>query len=103
MTPPDDVPLVVDLDGTLIRTDLLVETGSRFVVRRPWQAPRLVGWLRAGRGRLKAELAGRTEVDPTTLPYDARTLHWLGQQRAAGRRLVLASASDARLVRQVAD
>ncbi|MFT4288101.1 UbiA family prenyltransferase [Nocardioides sp.] len=103
MTTPADVPLVVDLDGTLIRTDLLLETASRFVTQQPWRLTRLPGWLVQGRSRLKAELTSQAEVDVSSLPYDDHTLGWLREEHAAGRRLVLASASDERLVRRVAD
>ncbi len=30
-------PLVVDLDGTLIRTDMLVESASQFLIQHPFQ------------------------------------------------------------------
>ena len=99
------VPLCVDLDGTLIRADLLHETAVAVVGHRPATLLRLPGWWRAGRARLKAELATRAEAagfDPATLPYRAGVLAWLREERAAGRRLVLATASDRRLAAAVA-
>lgn len=90
-----EVPLVVDLDGTLIRTDLLVEGALALVRRRPLAIFAMAGWLlRGGKARLKAEVAARATVDPTTLPYQAGLLADLRARRDAGQRLVLATAAD---------
>lgn len=103
-TAPDTaVPLCVDLDGTLIRTDLLWESLVRLLKRNPlWLVVLPFWWLR-GRAGLKRQLAARVEVDPATLPYHAAFLDFLREQRRAGRPLWLATASDARLARRVAD
>jgi phosphoserine phosphatase len=86
-------PLVVDLDGTLLKTDLLVETASQFATRHPLQAFWLAGWWTQGRCTLKARLAERCEIDPTCLPYRQSVVDWLREQKQSGRRLVLATAS----------
>lgn len=96
-------PLVVDLDGTLFTGDLLHEVASAYLVHRPSSAPRLLGWLRRGRATLKSELTARAVVDAEVLPYHEDLLAWLREERNAGRHLVLASASDERVVRQVAE
>lgn len=95
-------PLVVDLDGTLVKTDLLLETASRFVTRHPWQTGRLLGWLLAGKPVLKARLAEACPLDPAHLPYREDLLAWLRQQRTEGRSLVLATASHRRLAEPLA-
>lgn len=100
MTPQ---PLAVDLDGSLIRTDLLLESATRFVVTRPWELGSLAAWVRRGPGPLKAELASATSIDVAVLPYREDVLTWLREEAASCRMLVLASASDQRLVRAVAD
>jgi 4-hydroxybenzoate polyprenyltransferase/phosphoserine phosphatase len=97
------LPLAVDLDGTLIRTDLLHETATRFLVTRPFSAWRLIPWLLAGRARLKSELASRTELDVAALPYDQDVLAWLRDEAVDGRQLALVSASHESLVKAVAD
>lgn len=97
------LPLVVDLDGTLIKTDLLFETANRFVTHRLLRAPSLLGWLVRGRAVMKAELAERAAPDPATLPYHAPLLEWLGAEKAGGRRLILATASHRKLATAVAD
>ena len=54
--PPNrQVPLVVDLDGTLIKTDLLWESLARLLRRNPlWLFPVLFWWTR-GRALLKQQ------------------------------------------------
>jgi apolipoprotein N-acyltransferase len=90
----NQVPLVVDLDGTLIRTDLLWESLARLMRQNPfWIFPVLFWWTR-GRACLKKHLAQRVKIDPTTLPYQQKFLTFLREQKAAGRKLVLATASD---------
>jgi 4-hydroxybenzoate polyprenyltransferase len=94
---------VVDLDGTLLSTNLLVESASAAVISRPLHAPRLLSGLLGGRGQLKRDLASVTELDVASLPYREDVLSWLRAEHAEGRRLILASASDARFVQQIAD
>ena len=95
-------PLVVDLDGTLIKTDLLFETASQFVLTQPWNIGKLLGWLLQGKSMLKDHLAQNTFIDAAALPYNAELLTWLKQQKAQGRHIVLATASHRLLADQVA-
>ncbi len=101
--PGSAVPLCVDLDGTLIRTDLLWESLVRLLKRNPLWLVVLPFWWWRGRAVLKRQIAARVEVDPATLPYHAAFLDFLRAQKAAGRVLVLATASDAELARRVAE
>jgi 4-hydroxybenzoate polyprenyltransferase/phosphoserine phosphatase len=96
-------PLVVDLDGTLIHSDLLWESLMLTLGRAPWLALLVPFWLLAGRARLKDRLAQRAALDPSALPYAEEVVAWLRSERANGRRLVLATASDRRLAQRVAD
>lgn len=94
--------LVVDLDGTLIKTDLLVESASDFISRNPLRLLHLAPWLGAGKAILKAKLAECSEIDPALLPYNEGLVEWLRGQKAAGRYLVLATASHKKLADVVA-
>jgi 4-hydroxybenzoate polyprenyltransferase/phosphoserine phosphatase len=96
------LPLYVDLDGTLIATDLLHESVLRLARTQPTALLRLPQWLLQGKARLKHEVAQRVELDVSTLPYREETLELIRQARAQGRRVVLATASDARLAHEVA-
>ena len=96
-------PLVVDLDGTLIKTDLLYETASQFSLRQPWRIFSLFIWLLRGPAFLKAQLAAATQIDVEVLPYNQCLLTYLREQRAEGRKLALATASHKQLAEAVAD
>lgn len=87
-------PLVVDLDGTLIRTDMLHESALRALRDNPFDTLRIPYWLSQGKAALKRHLADRTDFDPTSLPYNHELLDWLKQQQAQGRKLILCTASD---------
>lgn len=95
-------PLVVDLDGTLIRTDMLVESASQFLIQHPFQCFKPLLWLMRGKTVLKTELAQRVHLDATALPYNTDLLDWLRVEKLSGRRLVLATASHRVLAEQVA-
>lgn len=97
-----DVPLVVDVDGTLLKTDLLVESIVALLLRRPLEACKIPYWLGRGKARLKAELAERVVLDVDALPLDPEVLAFIAAEREKGRRIVLASASDCRLVEPLA-
>jgi 4-hydroxybenzoate polyprenyltransferase/phosphoserine phosphatase len=94
--------LVVDLDGTLIKTDLLLETANQFVARHPLRFYQVAQWLLAGKCALKSQLAHASEIDPASLPYNEPLLAWLRKQKEQGRHLVLATASHQQLADRVA-
>ena len=89
-----DVPLCVDLDGTLIRTDLLYEGLARLSKRGFVPLIRAPFWLSRGRAGFKREVANRVALEPSSLPYDERLLEFLRREKGSGRRLVLVTASD---------
>jgi 4-hydroxybenzoate polyprenyltransferase len=94
-------PLIVDLDGTLLRTDLLQESLLRLFKQSPWLIFIVPLWLTRGRAYLKRRVFQRVQIDLSLLPRNEELLLWLRGEKARGRRLVLATASDhdqARLV-----
>jgi len=94
--------LYVDLDGTLIASDMLWESLCQLVHQDPLSVLRLPGWLLGGRAALKREIATRVQPDVTSLPYRPAVLEYLREQRGTGRRTVLATASDEGLAHAVA-
>ncbi len=98
------MPLVVDLDGTLLRTDLLHESAVRAVARAPRAAlAALPDLFRGDRAGLKRRLAVAAPIDTEALPFREEVVGYLREERARGRRIVLATASDELLARPVAD
>lgn len=96
------IPLCVDLDGTLLGSDLLIEALIRFLKPNPLRALYVAAWIARGVARLKAELAARIELDAATLPVHGPFLEWLRSERSAGRRLIMCTAANERAASQVA-
>jgi 4-hydroxybenzoate polyprenyltransferase/phosphoserine phosphatase len=96
-------PLVVDLDGTLVKTDLLVESFFALIKRNPFYVLAIPFWLLKGKAFLKRQIHQRVDLDVSALPYHEPFLAFLKDQRARGRRLVLATGNDQRIARQVAE
>lgn len=100
--PAGDAVLCVDLDGTLIRSDLMVEALLRWLKANPSRLFLVLVWWAHGRARLKAELASRVELDVAQLPVNGAVLEWLRQQKRAGRKIVLCTSANQRVATQVA-
>jgi 4-hydroxybenzoate polyprenyltransferase len=96
-------PLVVDLDGTLIKTDLLLESVCSLLRQEPLALFALPIWLLKGRAHLKREIAQRVQLDAALLPYRTELLDYLRAEHDKGRSIILATASDERFATQVAD
>lgn len=97
-----ETPLFVDLDGTLIASDVTYESVLGGIKRQPGLALRLPWLLIHGRAALKRELAREVNSDAKLLPYRPEMLKFLRQQRDAGRRVILATASDRHFAEAVA-
>jgi 4-hydroxybenzoate polyprenyltransferase/phosphoserine phosphatase len=91
--PIDKIPLCVDLDGTLIRTDLLIESLLILIKQKPWAVFLVPFWLLQGKSILKEEIARRVDLNVQTLPYQSDLLEFLRKEHASGRPLVLVTAS----------
>ncbi len=96
-----DIPLVVDLDGTLIHADTLHESALLLIRRDLFFALRLPFQLLKGKAAVKSAIAELIAPDPSDLPYRQDLLTWLGTQKAAGRKIILATAADSRVARSV--
>ncbi|HEX7815147.1 UbiA family prenyltransferase [Dyella sp.] len=94
-------PLCVDLDGTLIWSDLLVESALALVAKRPAMIFAMLAWLLRGKAHLKQKIAQHIELDVATLPYNQALIAWLRTQQGQ-RKILLCTASDEALAAQVA-
>ena len=95
--------LAVDLDGTLVKTDLLLESLLALLHQKPQYIFVLPLWLLRGKAYLKQQIARRVSLDVSALPFRNEFLHYLERERAQGRSLVLATANDEQIARQVSD
>jgi 4-hydroxybenzoate polyprenyltransferase len=101
-SPQTTLPLCVDLDGTLIQTDLLLESLVRVLKQSPWLMFMLPIWLFKGKNYLKSQLAHRARIEIAVLPWNHDLLNWLSEEKTSGRRLILVTGSHIHLAQQVA-
>lgn len=94
--------LCVDLDGSLLATDLLWESMLLAVKSRPSLLLAFPFWLLRGKAYLKRRIAERINVNASTLPYRSDVLSFLEEEKKTGRKIVLTTASDLRLVQPIA-
>ena len=86
--------LFVDLDGTLVATDVMRRALGMAVRRQPWELVVFLASALKGRAMAKRALARRLRPDPRQLPYHAEVLAFLRAEKARGVPVVLATASD---------
>jgi phosphoserine phosphatase len=99
---PVSMPLVLDLDGTLIAGDLLYKSFFSILRRNPFVVFRCATWLWHGRAALKRQLALRNRIDWERLKLHQDVLALAIREKTAGRAIVLATAADAVLAEQLA-
>jgi len=87
------VPLIVDLDHTLIDTDLLFLSSLGVLSKRPWLIVHYLFWLSKGKGFLKDQLVRRFEINIPELPYNESVISYIMERKKEGSKIVLATAS----------
>lgn len=96
-------PLCVDLDGTLVKSDTLMDSLLVLLRNRPLDALRFPLWLLRGKAAVKAEVGARVSLDVRHLPYNRSVVEYLEAERGEGRKLWLATGADQQLAARVAD
>jgi 4-hydroxybenzoate polyprenyltransferase len=95
-------PLCVDLDGTLIKSDVLLESVLVLLKKNPLYLFVLPLWLMRGKAALAAQVAARITLEPAALPYNRALVDWLRQEHAAGRSIWLCTTTNDRLSAAIA-
>jgi 4-hydroxybenzoate polyprenyltransferase len=96
------LPLAVDLDGTLVATDTLLESALSLIRQSPWSILLFLVWLSRGKAVLKAEIAKRIAPHAESLPYRRDLVEYLQGERNKGRAIVLATAAHRTIAESVA-
>lgn len=95
-------PLVLDLDGTLLRTDTFHEMMAQVLRKKPWVLLFLPFWLWKSRAYAKIRLAEYAPLDPTCLPYNSALLAFAEAEAKKGRPLLLATGTNQRVAETIA-
>jgi 4-hydroxybenzoate polyprenyltransferase/phosphoserine phosphatase len=96
-------PLCVDLDGTLVKSDTLVDTVIVVARQSPQSLLKFPGWIASGKAAFKRQVSLIASLDVVHLPYNKELLEYLRQQHAAGREIYLATGADTLLAERVAE
>ncbi|HEY4379608.1 MAG TPA: UbiA family prenyltransferase [Acidobacteriaceae bacterium] len=97
-----EVPLCVDLDGTLVKSDTLLDTVVVLTRQSPASLLQFPRWVAQGKASFKRQVSLITEIDVVHLPYNQPLLEYLRQQHADGREIYLATGADTLLAERVA-
>src|ERR1700761_2689203 len=100
--PAMERPLCVDLDGTLVKSDTLVDSLLLLVRTRPLDALKTPLWVLRGKANLKRKVTARVTLNVEHLPYNRPLLEYLMAQRGDGRKLYLATGADSALAERIA-
>ena len=96
-------PIIVDIDGTLIRKDMLHESALKVLFNNPFEIFRIIYNLSKRKAANKQFLSDRSIFDPSILPYNNDLLTWLKQQKDQGRKLILCTASDLTIANKISN
>ena len=96
-------PLVVDLDGTCVKTDLLSEYLLALLKQNPFYLFVLPIWRLKGKAYLSQQVVRRASLDVSLLPYRKEFLNYLETQRVQGRTIILTNTNDSQIIRQIAN
>jgi 4-hydroxybenzoate polyprenyltransferase/phosphoserine phosphatase len=99
---PAVAPLVVDVDGSLIRTDLLLEGLISIIARAPARLPGTLAAMLRGRAALKSHVASQDGIDIEALPLEPAVVNLIRERQAAGQPVMLVSGADHTLVSRLA-
>ena len=88
-----NLPLVVDLDGTIIMSDSLVESVVIFIKKSIFNLLLIPLWLSKGKATFKCKIANHVTLQVNNLPYNQRLLDYLNAEKTRGRRIILATAT----------
>ena len=99
---PAGVVLCVDLDGTLVKSDTLLDTVLVVARQKPTELVHIPGWIAQGKAAFKKHLTKLVTLDVEHLPYNQPLLEYLRQQHGEGRAIYLATAADRELAERIA-
>ncbi len=97
------LPLILDLDHTLLNTDLLYEAVVAFLRQKPWQAYKLALWLMKGKAHLKQRLSEAVSLDLEHMPLNEDLVTFARFEAEGGRPVHLATAANETVARRIVE
>lgn len=96
-------PLCVDLDGSLVATDTLLEAAILLIKRNPLYIIALLIWLIQGKQILKHKISSLVDLNYELLPYYEEVIEYIKKEKANGRNIVLTTASSEKIAKGIAN
>ena len=96
-------PLAVDLDGTLVITDLGFNALGQFIFKFPHRVFLFPFWLARGRAYLKSRLAESIQILPQNLIYNEAVIDYIKRHKKSGHKVLLVTGSDERYANIIAE
>jgi 4-hydroxybenzoate polyprenyltransferase/phosphoserine phosphatase len=96
-------PIIIDLDGTIVHTDMLHENIFSLLAAKPLEILKIPYYLFKGKAYLKKKLALESQLDVTNLPYNYELLDWIKDQKNKGSNVVLCTGSDIIDAKKISD
>ncbi len=96
-------PLCVDLDGTLVKSDTLIESITHLVRKHIYYLFIIPWWIFKGKAYLKAQVAKKASLDVSLLPFNKALLSYLTDEKRKGRKLYLVTGANENLATRVSD
>jgi len=98
----DNIPIVVDLDGTLVYDDTLYVLARKILREQPLKCLMLPIKLLNGKAAMKQYMSSINQISAHTLNYNQSLISWLKTEREQGRPVVLCTASNSHTADAVA-
>ena len=98
-----ELPLIVDLDGTLLASDTLFETFTHNLFTKPFQTLAACVQLTKGRSAFKHSIAKLDAIEIENIPRNEDFVAFLETEKANGRDIHLVTAADQSIASQVLD
>lgn len=95
--------IVCDLDGTLIKSDMLLESVFILIKKNPIYIILLPFWLLKGKAQLKNEINKRIDFNPELLPYNQDVIDFLNKKKSEGNKIILATASNQNIATKISN
>ena len=99
----DTIPLVADLDGTIIKTDILYESLLMLLKKNPLYVFFIPFWLLKGKSFIKQMVVDRVDIRVENLPYNDDVIEFIKEEKHKGRKIYLATASHEIPAKKMAD
>ncbi|MDB2387562.1 UbiA family prenyltransferase [bacterium] len=93
--------IVVDLDKSLLKTDLFVESFFKLIFSKPWLVFKVLKKLIISKSKCKSYVASNININPQNLPYNKRVLDLVTNYKNKGNSIILSTGAPRKHAEQI--